>query len=511
MSTVKRQFVRNTFSGWLAQLSAAIVGFIMFPYNLSHLGAEVYAISLLAVTAITLLQFLNLGMGSALLRFFSRAIAQNDRNEMAVLSSTAQLLLGGLGLVGCVIIVSGTPLFIRFYEIDPAHHFETRFLLYCMGFTFFLSFHSIVFGTVVAASNRYDLANLNGILLNWLRLGTLFFLYNVFTPSLVLLGVATLVGSVCSYVLIVWHSARLHGRGTVFFSPTKIRWSRLPSIFTLSTYSMLNSIGAVVAIQVSVMIIGKTLGKEMVAFFTPAVTITTYLAAIVGQIAAPLVPLAGRDSVETGGKNIGRWSIQMGRLVACAGYGCVFMVIFFIPDILRVWLGDKFVWTSPIVIVMVLGSVFVSIQSVNASLALGASTIIHNVYSTAVVAAVAVSGTFFGTTYWGWGLWEVALCITTIRIIRNVWFIPWIYSKLFSYRFSEYVFKVYVRPLLPGLLAAVVFLGLRRFVFASNPGFVILGAEIAAVAAVYALFTWYFGLGKEVQASILMIRKKRDT
>jgi len=42
MAGHKRQFIKNVGSGWLAQTSAAVVGFIMLPYNLSHLGNEVY-------------------------------------------------------------------------------------------------------------------------------------------------------------------------------------------------------------------------------------------------------------------------------------------------------------------------------------------------------------------------------------------------------------------------------------------------------------------------------------
>jgi len=54
MAGHRRQLARNVGFGWLAQGSAAIVGFIMLPYNLSHLGNEVYGISVFAVSAIAL-------------------------------------------------------------------------------------------------------------------------------------------------------------------------------------------------------------------------------------------------------------------------------------------------------------------------------------------------------------------------------------------------------------------------------------------------------------------------
>jgi len=508
LSQVKQQFIRNTFSGWFAQFSAAIVGFIMLPYNISHLGKDVYGISVVAVSAIALLQFLSLGMRPALLRFFSQTIAKKDREEMIVLSSTSQLLLGGLGLAGCLIILAGTPWFIRFYEIDPDHHLETQCLLFCMGITFFLQFHSIVFTNIVFASNRYDLVNLRSVFSSWLRLGALFFLYSFFTPSLTLLGIALLFGGAYNYLTLFWFCFREHGRRVAFFSPKKVALSRLPSVFAFSGYTMLNSIFFTASIQIPVMIIGKTLGKEMATAFAPAVLIATYLASVLGQIASPLTPLASRDTVKTGGKNIARWAIHMGQLVACVGYGCIFMAIFFIPDVLRLWLGNDFVWTSSAVVVLISGIVYASIQAVNYNLALGASSIAPIAYSSVVMAILTSFGTLLGTMYWNWSLLEVALCITIVRILRNTFFLSWIYSKLFSYDYSDYFIKVYVKPVLPGLLTYLLVLVLRQFVFPISAGFVVLGMEIACIAFVYVIFTWYFGLGKEIKAAIFMVKKK---
>jgi len=502
LSQVKQQFIRNTFSGWFAQLSAAIVAFIMLPYNISHLGKDVYGISVVAVSATALLQFLSLGMGPALLRFFSQAIAKKDQEEMIVLSSTSQLLLGGLGIVGFLIILAGTPWFIWFYEIDPEHQLETRYLLLCMGISFFLQFHSIVFTNIVLAGNRYDLVNLRSVISSWLRLGALFFLYSFFTPSLTLFGIALLFGGVYNYLTLFWFCFREHGSRVAFFSPKKITWSRLPSVFAFSGYSMLNSIFFAASIQIPIMIIGKTLGKEMATAFAPAVLIATNLSLILGQIASPLAPLAGRDAVETGGKNIARWAILMGQLVACVGYGCIFMAIIFILDVLRLWLGNDFIWTSSVVVVLISGIVYASIQAVNYNLALGASSIAPVAYSSVVMAVLTSLGTLLGTMYWNWSLLEVALCITIVRILRNTFFLSWIYSNLFSYDFSDYFNKVYIKPALPGLLTYLFFLVLRQFVFPLNAGLVVLGMEIASIAFVYVIFTWFFGLGKEIKTSV---------
>ena len=506
MAGHKQQFIKNVGSGWLAQTSAAIVGFIMLPYNLSHLGHEVYGISVLAVSAIAMLDFLSLGMGPALLRFFSQAIAKNDKVEITSLSSTSQLILGGLGLLGCLIILAGIPWFLQFYEIAPAHHHETVILLICLAVIFFQRFHTMVFANIVMASQRFDLVNFNSIVTSWLRLALLIFFYTMFNSSLAELGLATVLANTFNYLLTIAFSLQQQGK-SVLFSPRQVTLSCLPTLFSFSALTLVNTIFFAASIQLPVMIIGKTLGKEMAAFFAPAVLVATYFSSIMGQIAGPLTPLASRDLVQNQGKNIGRWATLLGQVIAAVGYGCIFLSILFMPDILRLWLGAGFTWMSATVTILLTGIVYAQIQVINYNLALGASTIAPVAYSSVVMAILTSLGTLLGTMYWYWGLLQIAVCITTVRILRNTFFLAGMYSRLFHYSFVDYFFKVYIKPAFGGVLLLVAgLLGQRWLVINTSPGLLLLGAEIIAVGCLYLGLTWIFGLSAETKQ--LLFKKK---
>ena len=94
------------------------------------------------------------------------------------------------------------------------------------------------------------------------------------------------------------------------------------------------------------------------------------------------------------------------------------MLALFGQDMLRIWLREDFVWTSGITVLMVTGIVFSAIQGPNYNLGLGASTIAPAAYSIVVMTLLISVGTFVGTVYWGWGLWEVAACFATWSEIR---------------------------------------------------------------------------------------------
>ena len=506
MSSVKKQLIKNTCSGWVAQLSAAAVGFIILPYNLQYLGKDVYGISVIAVTVIAMLQFLNLGMGPALLRFFSQAIAKNDKDELEKISSTSQLILGGLGVIGAVVIFAGIPWFLRFYEIAPENHHETKVLLFCLAISFFLSFHSMVFTGIVLASNRYDAINLNGVISSWLRMGLLVIFYNVFIPSLIWLGAAILISGIYSYLTVIGLSFHNQGKA-ILFSAKKVTLSWLPVLFSFSFLSLINSVFFSASIHVPLLIIGKTLGKETATLFYPAILVATYLFSILAQICNPLTPIAAQDQVNAGGKNIGRWAILFGQIISCVGYGCIFAAVVFMPDVLRIWLGNDFVDMSLTVTVLTIGVVYASIQGVNYNLALGANTIAPIAYSSVVMAILTSLGALLGTLYWNWGLLEVALCITIVRVLRNTFFLSWIYSKIFNYSFRDYFFKVYIKPAMAGIpLLALIYIIKHTFLM-SQVGLLLLILEIFVTALLYMFVTWFGGFSMETRSFLLKRRQ----
>jgi len=99
----KKQFAINAASGWLAQGSLIVTGIILIAYAISSMGKQEYGFFQLGRSAIALFMFLQLGMAPTLVRFCSQAIAAKDKDEIATISSTAQLLLGSLGFAAMVI------------------------------------------------------------------------------------------------------------------------------------------------------------------------------------------------------------------------------------------------------------------------------------------------------------------------------------------------------------------------------------------------------------------------
>ena len=168
-SSSKVQFLKNVGSGWLAVFVAGLAGFLTLPLNLKYLGSELYGISTLAVSTITLFSFLKMGMQPALLRFFSRAIAEKNHEEFQIFSSMSQFLLGGAGFVGAIGFLCTNPWFISIYEISKSVEYgllpetiqrDLLILFFVIAFDFWSNLFLIPFSTIIQASNRFDAGNL---------------------------------------------------------------------------------------------------------------------------------------------------------------------------------------------------------------------------------------------------------------------------------------------------------------------------------------------------------------
>jgi O-antigen/teichoic acid export membrane protein len=418
MTNNKKQFAFNVSSGWIAQIVFTLVGFILLSYSINRLGEQGFGVYQLARSALVFFMFLQLGMGPTLVRFYSQAIAKDDQEQMRKISSTAQLLLGGLGLIASLLCLALIPIFIRFYEIPLELVRETTGLLICMAVSLFLNMTFIVPQGLMYGSNRYDLANGVDIVGHLIRLGLVVVLFELLHPSVFFLGVAMLSGDLFRFVALFLIGAKQLGR-SVCFSFRYVGHETMGSLLGFSMLNLANSVAQAVVFQGPVLIIGKVLGEEMVTAFAPALLIASAMQGFLGQTTRPLVPLASRNREVNGGAALGKWAIQMGQIAAFVGFAIVLPLTTFGPEIMTFWLGEKLTWIWPVVAVVTTGVAVSQVQAANYFLALGGGGIKPTVYSQIAMAVTVFTGTLIGTVWFGWHLFAVALYLGSCIFVRN--------------------------------------------------------------------------------------------
>jgi O-antigen/teichoic acid export membrane protein len=484
----RSQFALNSASGWISQLVVVVVGFIMLPYIISRLGQSGYGIYQLARSAVVFFMFLQLGMGPTLVRYFSRVIARGSPRGIAQISSTAQLLLGGLGLIAAILCVVLIPVFIRFYEIPPESVRSTAFLLTCMAISLFLNMSVIIPKGIVFGTNRYDLANLIDIIWTVLRLVLVVALFELVRPSIAFIGVSYLLSDILRYGAYYGLAFKNIGRA-FFFSIRYVKRSTMHSIFGFSMLNLANSVAQTVVFQAPVLIIGKLLGKEMVTAFAPALLISSAMSGFLGQTTRPLVPFASHDRENNKGLSLGRWAVVMGQVAAFVGFGLVLPFAIFGPEIIRIWLGEDLVWIWSVIAVMATGVAISQVQAANYFLALGGGDIKPTVYSQMVMAVAVLFGTYLGILVFGWHLFAVALFIGVCIFLRNTIYLAYAYARQLKYKYVRYLGVVYGVP--GSILIICVLIGWALKSALPPLNWIILFLELSAVCACYISMYWF--------------------
>jgi len=502
MTNVKKQFTFNAASGWIAHLAFAGVGLILMPYCINRLGEQGFGVYQLARSVLVFFMFLQLGMGPTLVRFCSQAIAKSNKEQIQKISSTTQLLLGGLGLIASLLCLALIPVFIRFYEIPLELVRETTGLIICMAVSLFLNMIFIVPQGLVYGSSRYDLANGVEMCGHLLRLGLIVALFELIYPSVFFVGIAILSVALFRFVALFLIGAKQLGR-SVYFSLHFISRETMHSVLGFSMLNLANTVAQAVVFQGPVLIIGKVLGEEMVTAFAPALLISSALQGFLGQTTRPLVPIASRDREINGGAALGKWAIQMGQIAAFVGFAIVLPLATFGSEIMTFWLGEKLTWIWPVVAVVTTGVAVSQVQTANYFLALGGGGIKPTVYSQIVMAVAVFTGTLIGTVWFGWHLFAVALYLGSCIFVRNTFYLAYAYSRQFSYNYGRYLWAAYGFPALIATGCVLAGWGLKIVMPPNN--MLLLAAEGALVFAVYGFFCWILLVPKPLQKKLCSI------
>src|ERR1700720_2836195 len=109
-----RRIAQNILSNWFALVVAAVVGFFLSPYVVHHLGNVVYGVWVIVASLVAYMNLLDLGLQSAVVRFVSKGVAQENHDE------SSQTVSGALWIrlwISLAIMATGVLLSLEFHRV----------------------------------------------------------------------------------------------------------------------------------------------------------------------------------------------------------------------------------------------------------------------------------------------------------------------------------------------------------------------------------------------------------
>lgn len=162
----ERQLVtvaRNVSTRYLAIIAETVIGLVMLPFNLSHLGTAEYGLWVLLGSITVHFSVLDLGYGGALVKFMAQYRAHRNARALNEIASTLFFIFSGIGLVAYAVAAVVAFNLGHLFRLTPEQAVVGKWILLIIAIHISMNFPFSVFGGVISGFQRYDANNMVAI------------------------------------------------------------------------------------------------------------------------------------------------------------------------------------------------------------------------------------------------------------------------------------------------------------------------------------------------------------
>jgi len=153
---------RNLSTRYLAIAAEMVVGLLVLPFNLSHLGKSAYGLWVLTTSVTMYFSVLDLGYSGAAVKFVAQHRARHDVRALNETLSTTFYLFAAFGVLTYLVAIAIAVFIDRILHLSPDQVHTARLVLLITTVFVALGTACTVFGAVINGFQRYDLNNLTG-------------------------------------------------------------------------------------------------------------------------------------------------------------------------------------------------------------------------------------------------------------------------------------------------------------------------------------------------------------
>ncbi|MEN3338954.1 MAG: hypothetical protein V7647_2630 [Acidobacteriota bacterium] len=278
---------QNVSTRYLAIFVDGAIGLVLLPFNISHLGRAAYGLWALTTSVTWFFGVLDLGYGSALVKFIAEYRAKRDRAALNEIVSTVGIVFAGLGVLCFGVMAVLAWRVGSLFNIDPGQVRTAQLLLLIVGAYLSLRFPLSIFGAVVNGFQRYYLNNIVSI-----STSVVVAAVNVAVLSrghgLVTMVASTTAVRMFTLVLFALNAYRafpgLRVRASLF------RQSRLREVTGFSVYMFVLDCAAKLNYSSDTMVIGAMLDTTAIAVWTVGQRLSGLAQQLTGQLNDALFP-----------------------------------------------------------------------------------------------------------------------------------------------------------------------------------------------------------------------------
>jgi O-antigen/teichoic acid export membrane protein len=337
---------RNVTTRYLAIGIEMLIGLLMLPFNLHHLGKEAYGLWMLTGSVTIHFSVLDMGYGGALVKFMAQYRAHRNARALNEIASTLFFVFAAVGLVAYLVAIGLAFNLQHIFKIDAAQAETGKWILLIIGLNVALNFPFSVFGGVISGFQRYDANNLVAI-----GSSTMVALANV---TMLLMGfgliplvIATTTVRILTYVVYRRNAYRI-------YPPLRVRWalfrrSRLREVTGFSVYSSVIDWANKLNYELDEVVIGAFMGSGPVAVWAVADRIISGTQRLTNQLNGVLFPVVVESDATNRTARLQVLLLEGTRLSLAMVVPIAVTLILLAAPLVRAWVGVKMIESATVI------------------------------------------------------------------------------------------------------------------------------------------------------------------
>jgi len=279
---------RNVTTRYFAIATDALIGLMLLPFNVHHLGPAAYGLWMLTASMTTYFSVLDLGFGGSVVRFVAHYRARRDARGLNEIASTLFVIFSCVGVFAYAVFVLLALNIGRFFALTPDQVSTGRSLMLIIGVYVSLGFPFSIFGGVINGFQRYDLNNLVGVVSSLvIALVNVVMLLAGFT--LVQLVMVTTGLRIATYLIYRLNAYKVFPALSI--EPRLFLWSRVRELTGFSVYVSIIDWSNKLNYSIDAVIIGAYLGAASVAIWTVPQRLAEMLQRLTNQFNGVIFPV----------------------------------------------------------------------------------------------------------------------------------------------------------------------------------------------------------------------------
>lgn len=440
----------GSISNVVALLVSIVVGFLLVPYIIRHLGQTDYGVWTLVSSFIGYYGLLNFGVQSAISRYVAYYTARAELESLSETVSTAVFLFALSGVMAAVLTWVFSGYLAQFLAIPPEQLDDFTYLFRMVGLATGLGFMGGAFGTVLVAREYFLLSNVVRIALSLLHVA---FVVIALKAGLGLAGLGWVmlieklmeIGINFSLSRAIAPEIRIH--------PRLVKTQRMKLLWSYGGITVVIAVADLMRSNLDSVVITKWVGLAEVGIYGIALMLVRYQSRLVSTAMGILTPRFSKLFAVGDHAQIEKLFLRSLGISAFISFLTGMMIMLFGGQVILLWVGGDFVTAIPILLVLASSSTFAIAQ--NPGIGLMYAMHKHHFYALATMFEALANLGLSLVLVQKYGMMGVALGTMVPMLIVKVIVMPLYVSRILQISLRDYVRPMSGSVLVSGLIVAI--------------------------------------------------------